>query len=507
MIEMPQGETFSRSRSGCLQCRKKHNKCDEQQPKCSFCAVRDLNCKYPSNIKWIQRAQSTLTRHKPRCREIRRTEVEPLAQSPALFADTCFESTEEKSAWEYYVRLVSSNVPALDGPDNPYRRLSIPALSSPILLETIICIATEHMLNFGLTSIDLAARRQQRMLRTLGQNLISMDADINSNPVAITTINKGEREALLAAVVLQGIVVAQTADGVLEPHVKCASWLMEALGYFEEIPQNPIARMIIQRFGMVDLMLAISRQRRPYAPQNFILNQPNQAHWDTTEPSFYEMTGCPHPLMCFLVRISHLACNMGESLESKTETDTETESEANILASAFELESELRAWGTEYKYDGKIPAQSERTPLDILSECFYWTAHLLLARRVFRDQTCSPRVQHLVHICFGLMDHLSTGCGPDSSLPQPFYLAAREAVSPEDRAWVRQKHESMTAYYREQQRNSAMGLIEQIWEVTDSLREMEGGVARSASDRKGSGFSIVDGYVQALDRGSCFFII
>ncbi|KAJ5317152.1 transcriptional regulator family: Fungal Specific TF [Penicillium antarcticum] len=499
---MPRGETFSRSRTGCLQCRKKHNKCEEQQPKCSFCAVRDLDCKYPSNLKWIQRTQPTLSRHRPRPRDICTAELESLARSPALFADTCFETTEEKLAWEYYVRLVSSNVPALDGPDNPYRQLSIPALSSPILLETIICIATEHMLNFGLTSIDLAAQRQQRMLRTLGQNLITIDAETNSNPTAITTANKIEREALLTAVVLQGIVVAQTADGVLEPHVKCASWLMQALGYFEEIPQNPIARMIVQRFGMVDLMLAISRQRRPYAPQTFILNQPDQNHWDTTEPSFYKMTGCPQPLMCFLVRISHLACDMSESLE----TEAETKSEATILVSAFQIESELRVWGTEYKYNGQIPGRNERTPLDILSECFYWTAHLLLARRVFQDQTCSPRVQHLVRICFGLMDHLSTGCGPDSSLPQPFYLAAREAVSPEDRAWVRRKHESMTAYYREQQRNSAMGLIERIWEVTDSLRE-KGGVVRSTSrSSRGCGFSIVDGYVQALDRESCFFI-
>jgi hypothetical protein len=341
------------------------------------------------------------------------------------------------------------------------------------------------------------------MLRTLGQNLIAIDAEINNSPAIISTVNGFGRDALLTAVVLQGIVVAQTADGVLEPHVKCASWLMQALGYFEEIPQSTIARMVVQRFGMVDLMLAISRQRRPYAPQTFILNQPNQPHWDTTEPSFHKMTGCPQPLMCFLVRISHLACDMSESLELEPEIGTGFSSQATILAKAFQLDSELRAWSSEYVYNGKIPAPLDRTPLDILSECFYWTAHLLLARRVFRDQTCSPWVQHLVHICFGLMDRLSTGCGPDSSLPQPFYLAAREAVSPEDRAWVRRKHESMTAYYREQQRNSAMGLIERIWEVTDTLREVESGDVRSS---RGCGLSIVDRYVQALDRGSCFFI-
>lgn len=383
------------------------------------------------------------------------------------------------------VRMVSTNVPALDGPDNPYRQLSIPALSSPILLETIVCISAEHMLNFGLASIDLAAKRQQRMLRTLGQKLLTLNNEAASDPGTLVTIKKPEREALLTAVVLQGIVVAQTPDGILEPHVKCASWLMQALGYFNSIPVNPIARMAVQRYGMVDVMLAISRQRRPYAPQHFILSQPDQQRWDTTEPSFHKMTGCPQPLMCFLVRIAHLACDITDNPQNRQSTLTE----------AFQLDTELRAWG--YQYSGIPPTRGERTLLDILTECFYWTAHLLLSRRVFQDQTCSPRVQYLVHVCFGLMDHLSTGCGPDSSLPQPFYLAAREAITPEDRTWVRRKHESMTAYYREQQRNSAMELIERIWETTDALRELEGSVTEGLS---------VDRFVLALDRGANFFI-
>ncbi|KAF9243329.1 transcriptional regulator family: Fungal Specific TF [Penicillium roqueforti] len=489
---MAGSEKFSRSRTGCLPCRKKHNKCDEQQPVCAFCASRDLDCKYPLGVKWVRPKEPMPTRHKPRCKDTRRAEQNMLGRPSTLFTETCFESAEDKSAWEYYVSLVSSNVPAVDGPDNPYRQVSIPALSSPILLETIVCISTEHMLNFGLTSIDLAAKRQQRMLRTLGKNLLSIEARAACDSGTIVASNKHEREALLTAVVLQGIVVAQTADGVLEPHVKCASWLMQALGYFDEIPQNPIARMTVQRFGMVDVMLAISRQRRPYAPQRFILYQPDQSRWDTTEPSFHKMTGCPQPLMCFLVRIAHLACDVSDGLE--------TQPDKGVLNEAFQLDTELRAWGSGYR--GIPPARCERTPLDILTECFYWTAHLLLARRVFRDQTCSPRVQHLAHLCFGLMDHLSTGCGPDSSLPQPFYIAAREAVSPEDRMWVRQKHESMTAYYREQQRNSAMELIEQIWETTDRLREL----GNDSGWPRGTELSIVDSYVQALDRGACFFI-
>lgn len=387
------------------------------------------------------------------------------------------------------MRLVSSNVPALDGPDNPYRQLSFTALTSPILLETIVCIATEHMLNFGLGNVSTAAQRQQRMLRTIGQSLHTVDATgarETGGPA-----NNIDHEALLTAVVLQGVVVAQSADGVLEPHVKCASFLMQTLDHFRQVPHSTLVRMAVQRFAMVDVMLAISRQRRPYAPRNFVLHQPDPERWDNTEPSFHKMTGCPQPLMCFLVRISHLACDVEERLEHDASLN-------EILAQAYRLESDLRSWGSGFT--GTVP-ENGVPPLDILTECFYWTAHLLLARRVFRDATCSPRVQHLTRTCFSLMDQLSTGCGPDSSLPQPFYLAAREAVSLKDRAWVRQKHESMTEYYREQQRNMAMRLTQRVWDITDEAEWTD-----STGLQSGSAVSKGDEKIRAMDQQSCLFI-
>ncbi|KAJ5669419.1 transcriptional regulator family: Fungal Specific TF [Penicillium macrosclerotiorum] len=390
------------------------------------------------------------------------------------------------------VRLVSSNVPALDGPENPYRQLSFTALSSPVLLETVVCIATEHMLNFGLGNVSTAAQHQQRMLGTIGQNLRMIETGGDCETECIVTANKLDYEALLTAVVLQGVVVAQSEDGVLEPHVRCASFLMRALDRFHQIPHSALSRMTVQRFAMVDVMLAFSRQRRPYAPRSFVLHQPDSERWDNTEPSFHKMTGCPQPLMCFFVQISHLACDVDNGLESRAPTD-------GILTQAHRLETELRSWGA--RYTGVAPGACTRPPLDILTECFYWTAHLLLARRVFRDPTRSPRVQHLAHTCFGLMNQLSTGCGPDSSLPQPFYLAAREAISIEDRVWVRQKHESMTDFYREQQRNTVMRLTERIWEIMDQVQS----ISLPGLDLE-TCISKAEEQIRSLDQQSCQFI-
>lgn len=349
------------------------------------------------------------------------------------------------------------------------------------------------MLNFGLGNVTTAAQRQQRMLRTIGQNLRQIDAGhtYETAGVAAAAITP-DHEALLTAVVLQGVVVAQSEDGVLEPHVRCASFLMETLDRFRHIPHSALARMTVQRFAMVDVMLAISRQRRPYAPRGFVLHQPDPERWDNTQPSFHKMTGCPQPLMCFLVRISHLACDVEERLDQGVPF-------GDILTQAYRLESDLRSWGSQFM--GMALECCVRPPLDILTECFYWTAHLLLARRVFRDPTRCARVQHLTRTCFGLMDQLSTGCGPDSSLPQPFYLAAREAVTLADRGWVRQKHESMTEYYREQQRNMAMRLTERVWEITDEAQGTD-----LVPLRPEPSAPTADGRIKAMDQQSCLFI-
>jgi hypothetical protein len=89
------------SAAGCLQCRKKHEKCDESRPLCSFCAARGLNCQYPSALKWVRRAQPTVSRHRSR-KEPQEPDSAGGPSGPlSLFSGNLFQSDEEKSAWEY----------------------------------------------------------------------------------------------------------------------------------------------------------------------------------------------------------------------------------------------------------------------------------------------------------------------------------------------------------------------------------------------------------------------
>ncbi|KAJ5358842.1 uncharacterized protein N7496_011255 [Penicillium cataractarum] len=44
---MPSRRSHTKSRKGCLECKRRHVKCDEGTPKCTLCRKRRLECSYP----------------------------------------------------------------------------------------------------------------------------------------------------------------------------------------------------------------------------------------------------------------------------------------------------------------------------------------------------------------------------------------------------------------------------------------------------------------------------
>ncbi|PGH03072.1 hypothetical protein GX51_04259 [Blastomyces parvus] len=54
--------THQKSRWGCVSCKKKRVKCDEQKPACANCRIRDLRCVYPSSEIAVAEAHNTTAR-------------------------------------------------------------------------------------------------------------------------------------------------------------------------------------------------------------------------------------------------------------------------------------------------------------------------------------------------------------------------------------------------------------------------------------------------------------
>jgi hypothetical protein len=324
------------------------------------------------------------------------------------------------------------------------------ALSYPVLLYGILLVSTAHMHINGRSNDSIVSSRQSRALTSLQAAL-----DLLQNRNKDTTQKSGypleadgvfsilsAREIALAAIMMQTTSVLMTGIGNVDMHMTCALHFITDLGYLHRPPPSIFSRTLTHRFAMVDVVLAHLRFRPPKAPLSFFMYQ---EYVDNEEPSFRDMHGCDQRVLHFLAQISVLSANVARAESSQFE----------IQAQAYILETEMRIWGHRY-YDtmlcgasqsrfsaslGRSPHQlSERTDLDVVCECFYWTAHILLLRRVFLDPTESARVQLIRRHLFKLMDSLVAGCGADSSLSFPFYMAAREATTSAERDWVRRKH-------------------------------------------------------------------
>jgi hypothetical protein len=255
--------------------------------------------------------------------------------------------------------------------------------------------------------------------------------------------------------------VVFTGGSGVEAHLACAMHFMRDLGYIHQRIDGFLPRLLVQRFVMLDVVTSIQRFRRPQLKSDFWFLSPDD-QYDRTQPSFREMTGCPQPVLCFFVRISILAADLREDVVDEFE----------VLTKASTLETDMRIYARS-----KVTTSTNRPPkashLDALSQCFYWSAHLLLQRRVYRDATSSLRVQKTVADIVGLIKSMPVGCGPDSSLAFPFYLSSKEAITSEHRDWARQRNEEMKKVYPGRSRDAIMSLLHAMWEAVDIVRERE----------------------------------
>jgi hypothetical protein len=84
-----------------------------------------------------------------------------------------FKTPGEAIAFGYWVKFLSGVIPAYDSAQNPYRRLSKLALSSLVLLNTIISLATEGMYCQGHMSAELTIKRRDLALSSLRESLVA----------------------------------------------------------------------------------------------------------------------------------------------------------------------------------------------------------------------------------------------------------------------------------------------------------------------------------------------
>ncbi|OJD28461.1 hypothetical protein ACJ73_00122 [Blastomyces percursus] len=371
-------------------------------------------------------------------------------------------TAEESIAYMYFLRSVAMIMSACDSTQNGYRQLAILALSTPVLMSTVISISTTYMHLRGSAPMFLALQRQSRALATLRDSLGSLSSSV------VKGCTKYLKRDLLATILLQITVEMASGGSGAKTHIAYAWNLFRELGYDRQKPTCAIGTVLVQRMTWIDTISSIFWQRRPFLPRSFWFFNCNQYSPDDgdSQPTVQETTGCPQWVISFLARISHLCADYSDGLPSFL-----------LMPQAKELELDLNILARNYfnRTTAFNEDQSnQQRHLDIVGQCFYWSAVLLLQRRLFRDSRNSPRVQSSLTMLIELMESLPIGCGPDSALSLPLYLAAHEAIEPDHRTRIRNKSLQLTAEYPSKTREALTREYEIIWAHIDQSGSGDG---------------------------------
>ncbi|KIW64877.1 hypothetical protein PV04_07181 [Phialophora macrospora] len=410
------------------------------------------------------------------------------------------QSPADRLAFTFFMQFVSRIIPAYDGPRSGYRELATYALTSPVLMDTVLSVATGYMSQRGGAPMVLALARQSRALKTLRETLLSPSASSTSGPgdhlpplIPKKSWTASVKQEILATIALQMSIEMLNGGPGVKTHLQYGVNLIDDLGWIEHREDSFIGRVLLYRIAFIDIVASFLWHRRPLLPPTFWLFKPEADSGEVSGPSLQDMTGCPHRVFSFLAEISHLASDSDRrDNDTATDTGTGTGTEGNdhppdVMTKAHALETHLRNYGSTAHLDlddraveqeedeepaGSRPDQSTRH-LHTVSRCYYWTTHLLLQRRVCRDPRASRRVQFSVRQLIDLMDSLPIGCGPDSSLSLPLYTAAYEAVDQGQRRRILRKSKQLAEEYPSKTREAMNDSIQAIWAARDESQAVD----------------------------------
>ena len=307
----------------------------------------------------------------------------------------------------YHSNVLSSTV----SPSSGYQTLSELTSSSPALLETITYLATNYLNSSKHSKSSLSPERHDQAIKCLREALSVTNPP--SLPTPQPTKELSENITALAATMLQIANITFTGGNGAEGHFLHALDIIRDLDYISHPPNDVLSRLLVQRYAMLDVTTAILQHRRPHLPQEFWLFATGEKD-DVDEPSFHSTTGCPQPLLRILSRLALLAADLKDGRVKEVDVLTETST----------METDLHLFGQLYRANS-INDKTEVSPPTVVGQCFYWSAHIIAQRIIYRDPTSSPRVQHTVNNLAKAIQSLPVGCGPDSLLLFPFCVFQR----------------------------------------------------------------------------------
>ncbi|KAJ6021208.1 hypothetical protein N7540_006712 [Penicillium herquei] len=392
----------TRSRWGCMICRKRRKKCDETRPACRLCTERGVQCVYPD---W-----TVVKYSKTRYRESQNSQgslATASSEHPVLLPARP-KSTETKFIHHFHTIVASLITFTFAKPDhdvsNPFMLHILPRASTSTQVQHAVeAVAAAHLYHLGAESRERATQLHSQALKLLAAELSSPNLDETSRMNGL---------ACSLLLIYYEIVLGNSAENAW-CHLTGAKVLLEY--HMHQIsPEPPCISFFRKVFQYFNVMLALSMERRPL----LITGHNGPEFIDKMDTVF----GCAGQIWPLMHRLADLLARvqLGE----------------DVSHDAQSLIESLHAWSIESSpsSDAYLEATVQ------IANAYKFCGILMLQRVIPQIETESGNLQQqhreIYRSAFDCVLRVCVLSTPMATLTWPLYVVGRLAQSASDRTLI-----------------------------------------------------------------------
>ncbi|KAL4782395.1 fungal-specific transcription factor domain-containing protein [Aspergillus varians] len=440
-LPVPGGQakiTKGRSKTGCVTCRRRKKKCDENKPACLNCQKNAVVCEgYPPKEIWKSGKQKL---------EDARTQTTVYRSLPILIDG--IETEMDRKLLDHFVYGFSRVLTLINDDSNPFKEILLPmATQHRGLMHSLMCLSGSHL--SGLNPEPGVKERKfyhfHRAIRDLKANITARSNMTEEEP---ELLSEDPIIASTIALSLNTICEGET-NGEYRPHMDAARYLLVT-----QKPRNEnFHQFIVEFFQYHDVSNSItSLDRRP-------------AHLDgeLRLPDFVPHAQAGMFLGVFdgLFRYISQVTRLRDRIRQRFSEGYEPAVDYQILSDAVMIDSSIRTWETSHP---------PNTPNYYLAQLYRQSTWVYLFRTI-RPSRPSDKIAQVVDDGLEYLDLLPQDAGAFSIVLMPLFLLGCSAFIPRQREKIQKGFEALKAYSNLRNIEPAFKVVRRVWEVMDTKTE------------------------------------
>ncbi|KAJ5526920.1 hypothetical protein N7513_011079 [Penicillium frequentans] len=454
----------SRSRLGCLSCRRRKKKCDEQKPICTACLRNSLGCLWPDSSPQgglTPQLQAFDTRAIEDARALAfvahpNFPIGSIPSCPSNFALPGSISSVSQT-WrllDHYLKDTANRLSCLQDGQNPFLHTLLPAaLNDELLMNSVLALSGAHMMQ----RIPQLDREMQTLTwlsynRALKQLRVALSTDFSAG----TSVDAAWRALLVVLIFYLLEATRGTDHKAMQRHLDGAHHLMAyAVRSASSPTQSSIIPLTTELYVYNSSLASFTTNCPPTSLPLSSINPPTvSANIDGV------MCGCAYELFTYVPRVSTLLWDFVSHYPKLPRND--------LIAQYYEISAQIRAW----------EPYSEQSGMVACAELYQQSLLLLLDSQFAGDET-----QIDIEQAFESLELLLARLPPTSPIATtatwPLFVFGIIACHGHHKSLIRSYLQSLVKEFGMGVMSTALSQLEEVWKE-ESDRNM---ISRFFSDQ------------------------